>query len=210
MYRRRLLLASAIAFHGSFKNAFALPDSDTQCATDLLKASSLANRATAAGGPCGAGRRKAQHAGATRCDHGDRRRRQEAGVRQPHDLTVHPDSGALAESGRIGYADIQFAKAAFELDGQKVVDFQDSARETASKAGLQVEFTGSAESPPPEQGTSELVGIGVAFIVLIFLFRALIPVFIPLVFAIVALAAAATLLALGSSRSTASRHFSCR
>ena len=107
-------------------------------------------------------------------------------------------SGGLAQSGRIGFADVQFAKSGFELEREAIEEFQDEAREIAEPAGLQVEFTGSAEAPPPEQGTSELIGLLVAMIVLALLFRALIPTFLPLLFAILAVAAAFMLLYIGT------------
>ena len=43
-----------------------------------------------------------------------------------------------------------------------------------------VEFTGDAESAPPTQGLSDIIGLVAAFIILIVLFRALVPTVIPL------------------------------
>ncbi len=194
------LIASVVAFPPTFKNEFTLPNSDTQRATDLLETKFAGQEGDSLrvvlAAPSGEKLDTPARRDAIAAIIGDGKKIEFAN-RTTSPFT--PDSGALAESGRIGYADIQFAKAAFELDREKIVEFQDNARDTASKAGMEVEFTGSAESPPPEQGTSELIGLAVAFLVLVFLFRALIPVFIPLIFAIVAVGAGFCLLFLGTN-----------
>ena len=56
------------------------------------------------------------------------------------------------------------------------------------------EFTGEAESAPPTQGLSDIIGLVAAFIILMVLFRALVPTVIPLLFAIVAVLGAFLLL----------------
>ena len=57
-----------------------------------------------------------------------------------------------------------------------------------------MEFNGEAEFPPIEQGTSELLGLLAAIIVLLFVFRTFVAMFIPIALAIVALATAFLLL----------------
>src|SRR4029079_15658245 len=53
-------------------------------------------------------------------------------------------------------------------------------------------------SPPPETGSSEIIGLIVAFFILMVLFRALVPSLIPLLFAVVAVASAFLLLYLAA------------
>ena len=69
---------------------------------------------------------------------------------------------------------------------------------SAIRAGVQVEFTGEAESPPPSQGLSDLIGLVAAFVILLVLFRALVPTAIPLLFAIVAVLGAFLILFLAA------------
>ena len=59
---------------------------------------------------------------------------------------------------------------------------------------MQVEFNGEAEFPPIEQGTSELLGLLAAIIVLLIVFRTFVAMIIPIALAIVALATAFLLL----------------
>ena len=50
---------------------------------------------------------------------------------------------------------------------------QDAVREAVEPAGVTVEFNGDAEFPPLEQGTQELLGLLMALIVLLVVFRTL-------------------------------------
>ena len=67
---------------------------------------------------------------------------------------------------------------------------ENQLRAIGNPAGMQVEFTGEAESAPPTQGISDLIGLLAAFVILLVLFRALVPTAIPLLFAIVAVVGA--------------------
>ena len=71
---------------------------------------------------------------------------------------------------------------------------QDAVRETVEPAGVTVEFNGDAEFPPIEQGTSELLGLLAAIIVLLVVFRTFVATLIPIALAIVALVTAFLLL----------------
>ena len=59
---------------------------------------------------------------------------------------------------------------------------------------MTVEYNGEAEFPPVEQGTSELLGLLAAILVLLIVFRTFVAMFIPIVLAIVALMTAFLLL----------------
>jgi RND superfamily putative drug exporter len=63
---------------------------------------------------------------------------------------------------------------------------------------MQVEFTGEAESAPPTQGSSDIIGLVAAFVILMVLFRALVPTMIPLLFAITAVLGAFLILFLAA------------
>ena len=194
------LVVATIAFHGNFKDEFTLPGSETQAATDLLEEKFPGQEGDSLrivfAAPEGGRLDTPEHRAAIvrilatggELDHAAR-------TTSPFD----EGSGGLAESGRIGFGDIQFDVSAFELEWPDIEAFEEEATEIGDEAGLQVEYTGSAQAPPPEQGTSELIGFLVALVVLLVLFRALVPTILPLLFAIVAVAAAFMLLFLGTN-----------
>ena len=67
-------------------------------------------------------------------------------------------------------------------------------RQTVEPTGVTVEYNGEAEFPPLEQGTSELLGLLAAILVLLVVFRTFVAMLIPIALAIVALMTAFLLL----------------
>ena len=126
-----------------------------------------------------------------------------AGVRKldenPKDVSaiadpLAPNSTQLSNSGRVAYFDAQFDRTGFELPRGDIVNLEDQLKATGQAAGLEVAFTGEAESPPPEDFLSIVLGLTAGFIILLVLFRALVPTVIPLLFAIAAVMTAFLLL----------------
>ena len=104
----------------------------------------------------------------------------------------------MAGSGKVAYFDVQYDKTGFELPRSGVVAVEDQLRAIGEPAGIQVEFTGEAESAPPTQGLSDIIGLLAAFVILMVLFRALVPTLIPLLFAITAVLGAFLILFLAA------------
>ena len=104
------------------------------------------------------------------------------------------DDNTFADNGRIAYAEAQFDRVIFDEDREAVVAVQDMVREAVAPVGVTVEYNGEAEFPPIEQGTSELLGLLAAIIVLLVVFRTFVAAFIPILLAIVALVTAFLLL----------------
>lgn len=104
------------------------------------------------------------------------------------------DEQTLSDEGRIAYAEAQFDRVIYDEDREAVVSVQEAVRETVEPAGVIVEYSGEAEFPPVEQGTSELLGLLAAIIVLLVVFRTFVAMLIPVALAIVALATAFLLL----------------
>ncbi|MDQ3381801.1 MAG: MMPL family transporter [Actinomycetota bacterium] len=100
----------------------------------------------------------------------------------------------FSDDGRIAYSEAQFDRIIYDEDREAVLAVQDSVRETVEPAGVTVEYNGEAEFPPVEQGTSELLGLLAAIIVLLIVFRTFVAMLIPIALAIVALATAFLLL----------------
>ncbi|HEY0389229.1 MAG TPA: MMPL family transporter [Gaiellales bacterium] len=196
------------AFHGTLVNDFNIPGSDVQKATDLIDAKFGGQKGSALRVVVAApnGQRIDSPQGRTaianmlKASSASQRSLDES--QKDVSATTSPLSTdgqhQLSKSGRIGFFDVQFDRTGFELPRAGIVDLEDKLREIGAPANLQVEFTGDAESAPPEQGSSDIVGLVAAFIILIVLFRALVPTVIPLLFAITAVASAFLLLFLAA------------
>ena len=82
----------------------------------------------------------------------------------------------------------------YDKDREAVVAVEDAVRDTVAPAGITAEFNGDAEFPPIEQGPQELIGILVALILLLVLFRNLVATTIPIFLAVTAVVTAFFLL----------------
>jgi RND superfamily putative drug exporter len=200
-----VLIGLNAAFHGKLINDFKIPGSDTQKATDLITAKFGAEKGAAlrvvVAAPPGQRVDTTARASAIRqmiaAGSVSQQKLNEEGDRS--DITSPlTDRDQLADDGRVAFFDVQYDRTGFELPRSGVVDFEDQLRSIAQPAGLQVEFTGEAESAPPTQGISDIVGLLAAFVILMVLFRALVPTVIPLLFAIVAVAGAFLILFLAA------------
>jgi RND superfamily putative drug exporter len=192
------LIALVIVGHGTLVNEFKLPGSDTQRATDLLKAKFPAQNGSsltfvfqakpgekitsptnkAAIDKIIALSKKTQYATRT---------------------TSPFDKGNLSKTGRVGFFDQTFSKQSFDLSWTKTKALMDKSQAIASAAGMNLQFTGEASSGAPSSGSSEIFGLIAGLIVMLFLFRAFVPTVIPLIFAIIAVASAFMLLYLAAA-----------
>jgi len=89
-----------------------------------------------------------------------------------------------SEDGRIGYASIQYSKTSIELTDADRTTLEDAASD-AEKAGLTVAIGGDALQEIPETGTTELLGVAVAIVVLIITFGSLLVAGMPLLTALI-------------------------
>jgi RND superfamily putative drug exporter len=201
-----LLIGLNAAFHGKLINDFKIPGSDTQKATDLITAKFGAQKGAAlrvvVAAPSGQRLDAAARSSAIR-------RMLAAGKASQRELDTDPkdvaaitnplsDRDQLSDNGRVAFFDVQYDRTGFELPRSGIVKFEDQLRSIGQSAGLEVEFTGEAESAPPTQGISDLIGLLAAFVILMVLFRALVPTVIPLLFAIVAVLGAFLILFLAA------------
>jgi putative drug exporter of the RND superfamily len=202
-----VLIGLNAAFHGSLVNEFKVPGTDFQKATDLINAKFKGQKGAALrvvlAAPPGqrvdtperrAAIAKMLAVGAAAEKSLDESPADTSSITDPLAKSSHQ----LSKTGRIAFFDVQFDRTGFELPREDVVKIEDHLRSIGEPAGIQVEYTGDAESPPPEQGVSDIIGIIAGFFVLIVLFRALVPTAIPLIFAIVAVAGAFMLLFLAA------------
>jgi len=201
-----VLIGLNAAFHGKLINDFKIPGSDTQKATDLITEKFGAQKGAAlrvvVAAPNGQRADTAKRSAAIR-------KMLAAGKASQRELNDNPketsditsplsDHDQLSDDGRVAFFDVQYDQTGFELLRSGVVKFEDQLRSLGESAGLQVEFTGEAENAPPTQGISDIVGLLAAFVILMVLFRALVPTVIPLLFAIVAVLGAFLILFLAA------------
>ena len=196
-----LLIVLVVTVGGQLRDEFEIPGSDTQRATDLIEAEfaseqgGVLNLVFAA--PVG-----------ERLDTPERQAAIEEAISKLESAEFAPTEDragvesvadpfsdeTFSDDGRIAYAEAQFDRIIYDEDREPVVAVQDAVRETVEPAGVTVEFNGDAEFPPVEQGTSELLGLLAAILVLIVVFRTFVATLIPILLAITALATAFLLL----------------
>jgi RND superfamily putative drug exporter len=195
------LIFTVSAFGGSLKDKFEIPGSDTQKATDLIEKEfaeeqgGVLNIVFAA--PEG-----------QRLDTPERKAAVERAITRLKSSKFKPtedkaglesvgdpfDPDTFSDDGRIAYAEAQFDRIIYEEDRDAVVAVEDAARETVAPAGVTTEFNGDAEFPPLEQGTQELLGLLMALIVLLIVFRTFVATSIPIALALTAVGTAFFLL----------------
>ena len=195
-----VLIGLVVTAGGSLRDEFDIPGSDTQKATALIESEFAAEQGSVLNVVFAAPRgerldtpaRKAAIAAAVE------RLRSEFAPRdgQTGVVSVGDPFGKRTFSAdrRIAYAEAQFDQEIEGDDRAAVVAVEDAVRETVEPAGVTAEFNGDAEWPPPEQGASELLGLLVAIVVLLVVFRTFAAMIIPIALALTAVATAFLLL----------------
>jgi RND superfamily putative drug exporter len=115
---------------------------------------------------------------------------------------------AVSENGTIAYAQVKYKVPGIELKDSSRQAL-DQAAQDARAAGLTVEVGGDALEAPAETGTTEVIGIAVAAVVLVITFGSLLAAGLPLLTAVIgvgigvaSITALASALNLGSTTST--------
>ncbi|KMS88480.1 membrane protein [Streptomyces regensis] len=115
---------------------------------------------------------------------------------------------AVSKNGTVAYASVKYEVSGMELEDSSKDALKDAAQD-ARDAGLTVEIGGDALTATPETGSSEVIGIAVAAVVLVITFGSLLAAGFPLLTAIIgvgigvsSITALASALDLGSTTST--------
>jgi putative drug exporter of the RND superfamily len=106
------------------------------------------------------------------------------------------EGGAVSADGRVAFVDVQYADAAVEIPSGAVDELQSAVRAAVDGSGVQAEFTGAAVEEQPETGTSELLGLLAAMVILIVVFGSVVAMGLPILLALVSLAISTMLLLL--------------
>ena len=195
------LIVLVATIGGSLKDAFEIPGSETQKATDLIESEfaseqgGVLNLVFAA--PAG-----------ERLDTPERKEAIEGAIAELKSSQFKPtedkagiesvgdpfSEDTFSDDGRIAYAEAQFDRIIYTKDRDSVVAVEDAVRDAVAPAGVTVEYNGDAEFPPIEQGTQELLGLLAALIVLLVVFRTFTAMAIPILLALTALGTAFLLL----------------
>ncbi len=195
------LIVLVATIGGSLKDEFSIPGSETQKATDLIKAEFSSEQGAVLNIVFAAPEGQ-------RLDTPERKaaiQKAIARLRSPEFKPTDDKAGlesvanpfnkdTFSDDGRIAYAEAQFNETIETEDRDEVVAVEDAVREEVEPAGVTAEFNGEAEFPPVEQGTSEALGLLAAILVLLVVFRTFVAMFIPIMLAITALATAFLLL----------------
>ncbi|MFI8856096.1 MMPL family transporter [Streptomyces prasinus] len=115
--------------------------------------------------------------------------------------------GGVSEDGTVAYASVSYRVSGMELEESSRDSLEDAA-ENARDAGLTVEVGGDALQAVPATGATEIIGIGVAAVVLVITFGSLVAAGLPLLTALIgvgigvaSITALASALELGSTTS---------
>ena len=196
-----LLIVLVGTIGGNLRDKFEIPGSDTQRATDLIKAEFTSEQGAVLNVVFAAPEGQ-------RLDTPTRKAAIERAIAKLRSPEFKPKDGkagldsvgdpfskrTFSKQGRIAYSEAQFDQTIEDADRPQVVAVEDAVRTIVEPAGVTVEYNGEAEFPPIQQGTSELLGLLAAIIVLLIVFRTFVAMLIPIALAITALATAFLLL----------------
>ncbi|NLV54630.1 MAG: MMPL family transporter [Acidimicrobiales bacterium] len=197
--RRRLVLvlwlvafvgvgALAASIGGSLDDEFSIPGTESQDAMDLLEdrfpqqTGSTARVVFAVEAPA-------------RLDDGTARAGVEAALA---DMAEAPGveavsdpftTGTISPEGTVGFVDVRYATTAAEVTDEQL-DALYAAGAAAEEAGVQVEHGGDLTRQEEEAHTSEMIGLGVAIVVLLISFGSLVAMGIPILTALVGVSVA--------------------
>ncbi len=163
---------------GEFDDTFRVPGVESQRAADVLH-----DRFPSRGGQTA---RLVLHAGDARLDdvdHGAAVQRLEAALAAGHDVSAVSDA-VLSADGRTAFVDVSY-----DVDKLGGVHYDDAvaSADDVERDGVHTELTGELAQLGKKEPASELIGIGVAIIVLLVAFGSVVAMGLPIVTALVGL-----------------------
>jgi putative drug exporter of the RND superfamily len=187
---------------GTLVDEFTIPDSDAQRATDLLEQRfpqqsgeaaqlvfAVPEGRTLAEGDAPAAIRDALAAAAA-----------VPGVEDVGNPLAERAAG-VSDDGRIAYVDVQFAEPSFDVPTEDVDQLKETTLAAVAGSGVELEFTGPViqNSEPPATGTSELLGLIAAIIILLVMLGSAVAAGLPIALALVSVGLGLSLLTLGAA-----------
>ena len=194
-----LAVGASTMFGGRLVNEFTIPGSETQQATDLLKAKFPDNAGDSAmvvftsdKGVTG----KSAQAGVAAA--------QKAAAKVPHVVSVGDPyaqkAGGISKDGTIGFFDVRFDKSASEVEKADVDELESSVDAAFAGSGLTVEYGGDVPNGvAPESGASDVIGLGAAVIVLLLVLGTAVAMSMPILLALTAVGIGTSMLTIAAN-----------
>jgi putative drug exporter of the RND superfamily len=109
--------------------------------------------------------------------------------------------GAVSASGTIGYAFVQFRQQAFNVPKTSVTELQQRINSATAGHGITVAYSGQViqAAQPVSTGSSELMGIAAAIIILLIVFGTIVAAGLPIIVALISLGLGLSLLTLAAA-----------
>ena len=179
-------IGSSAMYGGRLVNEFTIPGSETQQATDLLKARFPANAGDSAMVVFTSEQgllNDSSRAGITAA--------REAAAKVPHVVSVGDayaqKAGGISKDGTIGFVDVRFDTSASEVEKADVDELMNSVDKAVAGSGLTVEYGGDVPNAvAPESGASDVIGLGAAIIVLLLVLGTAVAMSMPILLALTA------------------------
>jgi putative drug exporter of the RND superfamily len=196
------IVGGSATIGGTLVDEFTIPDSDAQRATDLLEQRfpqqsgesaqlvfAVPEGQTLAEGQAPAAIRDALRAAAT-----------VPGVEDVGNPLTERAAG-VSDDGRIAYVDVQFSEPSFDVPKEDVDQLKETTEAAVAGSGVELQFTGPViqNSEPPETGTSELLGLIAAIIILLIMLGSVVAAGLPIVLALVSVGLGLSLLTLAAA-----------
>ncbi|GAP02918.1 MMPL family protein [Fructobacillus pseudoficulneus] len=109
-------------------------------------------------------------------------------------------TGVISSDKTTTYVDITFKKASINVSQDAIDGVKDTFNDKVKSADTKVAFTGSVKVTPIELGgKSELIGIAIAFVLLLVLFRSFVTAGMPIVSALVGLVSGVLVVTIGTN-----------
>jgi putative drug exporter of the RND superfamily len=194
-----LAVGSSAAFGGRLVNELTIPGSETQQATDLLKGTFSSNSGdsaivvfTSEQGLLNDSARVGISAA------------REAAAEVPHVVSVGDayaqQAGGISKDGSIGFVDARFDTAASKVELADVEQLEDSVDEAVVGSGLTVEYGGDVPNAvAPESGSSEVIGLGAAIVVLLLVLGTAVAMSMPILLALTAVGIGTSVLGIAAN-----------
>ena len=196
------IVGGSATIGGTLVNEFTIPDSDAQRATDLLEQRfpqqsgesaqlvfAVPEGQTLAQGQAPRAIRDAIQAAAAVPGVED--------VGNP----LTGDGGDVSDDRRIAYVDVQFSEQSFDVPKEDVDQLKETTEAAVAGSGVELQFTGPViqNSEPPATGTSELLGLIAAIIILLIMLGSVVAAGLPIVLALVSVGLGLSLLTLAAA-----------
>ncbi len=181
-----VIVAAGVTIGGSYVDEFTIPDSDSQKALDLLEerfraragdSATLVFAAEDGRLDSGADRRTVTRALAAAAS--------VSGV-QSVGTPFEREGGNVSTDGGVAYADVQFSETASSVPKENVDRLEADVLAAVEGSGVQAEFTGAViqAQETPETGTSELLGLLAAMVILVVVFGSVVAMGLPILLAL--------------------------